>query len=168
MYYNFPRQQLCQPKENPVLSDSFTQIYILFLIGFRIGLPKMQRRVHISLPKIHKRFRIGVLKCIDGSVLAHLRFPSTFSNKNYSWGILLTIAIMKEKQHNNLFEIGWKLLYSEKKKWDKVFYIDIGKELTHWGFFFGKKTFYLVLMSWLIWVSNIKGLIFCMYMCTSV
>ena len=51
--------QPCQPKENPVLPDSFTQIYILFLIGFRIGPPKMHRRFRIGLPKIHRRFRIG-------------------------------------------------------------------------------------------------------------
>ena len=34
-------EQPCQPEENPILPDSFTQIYILFLIGFRIGPPKM-------------------------------------------------------------------------------------------------------------------------------
>ena len=28
-------------KENPVLCDSFTQIYILFTIGFRIGPPQV-------------------------------------------------------------------------------------------------------------------------------
>ena len=52
----------CQPEENPVLPDSFTQIYILFLIGFRIGPPKMHRRFRIGLPKIHRRFRIGPRK----------------------------------------------------------------------------------------------------------
>ena len=55
----FPEEQPCQPEENPVLPDSFTQIYILFLIGFRIGPPKMHRRFRIGLPKIHRRFRIG-------------------------------------------------------------------------------------------------------------
>ncbi len=54
-----PEEQPCQPEENPVLPDSFTQIYILFLIGFRIGPPKMHRRFRIGLPKIHRRFRIG-------------------------------------------------------------------------------------------------------------
>ena len=34
-----PEEQSCQPKENPVLPDSFTQIYIIFLKGFRIGPP---------------------------------------------------------------------------------------------------------------------------------
>ena len=65
-----PEEQPGQPEENPVLPDSFTQIYILFLIGFRIGPPKMPRRFRIGppkmqsrfpigLPKIHRRFRIG-------------------------------------------------------------------------------------------------------------
>ena len=54
-----PEEQPCQPEENSVLSDSFTQIYILFLIGFRIGPPKMHWRFRIGLPKIHRRFRIG-------------------------------------------------------------------------------------------------------------
>ena len=54
-----PEDQLCQPEENPVLADSFTQIYILFLIGFRIGPPKMHRRFRIGLPKMHIRFGIG-------------------------------------------------------------------------------------------------------------
>ena len=49
-----PEEQPCQPKENPVLPDSFTQIYIIFLIGFRIGPPKMHRRFRIGLPKIHR------------------------------------------------------------------------------------------------------------------
>ena len=49
-------------EENPVLPDSFTQIYILFSIGFRIGPPKMHRRFRIGLPKILRRFRIGTPK----------------------------------------------------------------------------------------------------------
>ena len=36
-----PLEQPCQPSKNPVVPDSFTQIYILFLISFRIGPPKM-------------------------------------------------------------------------------------------------------------------------------
>ena len=32
-------EQPYQPEENPILPDSFTWIYITFLIGFRIGLP---------------------------------------------------------------------------------------------------------------------------------
>ena len=43
-----PKAQPCQPEENPVLPDSFTQIYILFLIGFCIGPPKMHRRFILS------------------------------------------------------------------------------------------------------------------------
>ena len=43
-----PEEQPCQPKENPVLPDSFTQIYILFLIGFRIGPPIWNRMDNIS------------------------------------------------------------------------------------------------------------------------
>ena len=37
----------------------FTHIYILFLIGFRIGPSKMHRHFRIGLPKIHILFRIG-------------------------------------------------------------------------------------------------------------
>ena len=44
-----PEEQPCQPKENPVLPDSFNQIYIIFLIGFRIGPPIMHR--HIGPPE---------------------------------------------------------------------------------------------------------------------
>ena len=54
-----PEEQRCQPKENPVDPNSFTQIYILFLIGFRIGPSKMHRQFRIGLPKIHRQFRIG-------------------------------------------------------------------------------------------------------------
>jgi hypothetical protein len=53
-----PRSSLTSPS----LPDSFSQIYILFLIGFRIGPPKVNRRFRIGLPKIHRRFRIGPLK----------------------------------------------------------------------------------------------------------
>jgi hypothetical protein len=55
----FSEEQPCQPKENPVLPDSFTQIDILILIGFRIGPPKIHKLFRIGLPKIHRRFRIG-------------------------------------------------------------------------------------------------------------
>ena len=41
----------CQTEESPVLPDSFIQIYILVLVGFYIGPPKMHRRFHIGLPK---------------------------------------------------------------------------------------------------------------------
>jgi len=53
------------------------------------------RRFRIGLPKIHRRFRIG-----PPHVFLNL-LPQEF----HRWGILLTIAIMKEKQQNNLFEI---------------------------------------------------------------
>ena len=43
-------EQLCKSEENPIISDSFTQIYILFSIGFRVGPPKMHRRFHIGHP----------------------------------------------------------------------------------------------------------------------
>ena len=33
------KEQPCQPKEDPVLPEFYTQIYIIFLIGFRIGPP---------------------------------------------------------------------------------------------------------------------------------
>ena len=103
-----PMEQPCQPEENPVLPDSLTQIYILFLITFHIGPPKMHRRFHIGLPKIHRRFRTGHSKFHwrfhIGPPL--LRLPSIFSCQNStvseSW---CTMAIMKEKQQNFLFEI---------------------------------------------------------------
>ena len=81
-------------------------IYILFIIGFRIGPPKMHRRFLIRLPKIrrrfcisppkmHRRFRIG-----PHQVSLNLLLPE-FNR----WGILLTIAIMNEKQQNHIFGI---------------------------------------------------------------
>ena len=54
-----PEEQPCKPKKKTVLPYFFTEIYIQFLIGFRIGPPKMHRRFCIGLPKIHRRFRIG-------------------------------------------------------------------------------------------------------------
>ena len=72
-----------QPDENPVLQDSFTQIYILFLKYFHVGPPKMYRRFRIGLPKIHRRFRTG-----PPQVYLSL-LPPEFHER----GILLTIAI---------------------------------------------------------------------------
>ena len=43
-----PEEQPYQPEENPVVPDSFTLTFILFLIVFGI-----------SPPKIHRQFRIG-------------------------------------------------------------------------------------------------------------
>ena len=54
-----PKEQPCQPKENPVFPDYFTQIYILFIIGLRIGPPKMHRLFCSGVSKIHSKFRIG-------------------------------------------------------------------------------------------------------------
>ena len=34
-----------------MLSNSFTQIYILFQLGFHIGPPKMHRGFHIGIPE---------------------------------------------------------------------------------------------------------------------
>ena len=52
----------------------FYQIYIVFLIGIRIGPPKMHSWFRIGLPKMHIRCHIGP----PGSVLAllHLYLPS--------------------------------------------------------------------------------------------
>ena len=55
----------------------------------------MQRRFRIGPPKIQRRCRIGPPK-------VSLNF---LQQEFHSRGILLTIAIMKEKQQNNLFEI---------------------------------------------------------------
>ena len=62
---------------------------------FRIGLPKMHRRFRNGPPKMHRRFCIG-LPQVSLNLL-----PQEF----HSRGNLLTIAVMKEKQQNNLFEI---------------------------------------------------------------
>ena len=44
----------CQKtKENPILPDSFTHIFILFLMVFPIGPPKMHKHFCIGLPKTH-------------------------------------------------------------------------------------------------------------------
>ena len=52
-------------------------------------------------------FVLALLKCIDGSVLALLSFPQSVPTRIPQTGILLTIAIMKEKQQHNLLEIEW-------------------------------------------------------------
>ena len=49
-----PKEQLCQPEENPVLPDSFTQI-----LQFRIGLPKILGRFCIGPSEIHRWVRIS-------------------------------------------------------------------------------------------------------------
>ena len=65
------------------------------LLQFRIDLPKIHKRFRIGPPKMHRRFWIG-----PPQVSLNL-LPTEFNRR----GILLTIAIMKEKQQNNLFEI---------------------------------------------------------------
>ena len=112
-----PEEQPCQSKENPVLQDSFTQIYILFIIGFCIGPPKMHRWFRIGPSKIHRRFCIGPPKNHRrfpiGPPKIHKRFgigpPQVSLNllppEFHRQGILLTIGIMKEKQQKNIFEI---------------------------------------------------------------
>ena len=109
----------CQPKKNPILSDTFNQIFILFLIGFRIGPPKLHVRYRIGLPKMHRQFRIGPSKMHRrfriGPAKMHRRFrigpPLVSLNllppELHRQGIMLTNAIVKEKQQNNLFEIEW-------------------------------------------------------------
>ena len=53
---------------------------------------------------------LALLKSIDGSVLALLRLPSILSCKNSTVGeFWCTMAVMKEKQQNFLFEIEWPL-----------------------------------------------------------
>ena len=59
----------------------------------------MLRRFRIGPPKMHRRFRIGLLQ-VSLNLL-----PQEF----HSRGVLLTIAIMKEKQQKNLFEIEWQI-----------------------------------------------------------
>ena len=54
-------EQPGQTKENPVLPDLFTQIYILFMIGLRIDLPKCK-----------DCFVLAFLKSMDASVLVLL------------------------------------------------------------------------------------------------
>ena len=72
---------------------------------FNIGLLKIHRRFHIGPPKMHRGFRIDPPKI-------YLNF---LSPEFHRLGILFTIAIMKEKQQNNLFEIEWPILVSKWK-----------------------------------------------------
>ena len=53
------KEQPCQPQENPVLPDSFTKVYILFITGVRISAPRMHRWICIGLPKANWHFCIG-------------------------------------------------------------------------------------------------------------
>ena len=97
--------------------DLFTQFYIIFLICFHIGPPKMHWRFRIVLPKIHRLFPIYLPKMhrqfrIDPP---HV-FLQLFWAEFHKLGILLTIAIMNEKQQNNLFEIS-DFLWDKCQSW---------------------------------------------------
>ena len=65
-------------------------------IRFHIGLPKVYISFHIGPPKMHIWFCIG-----PPQVSLNLVPPELHRR-----GILLTIAILKEKQQNNRFEIA--------------------------------------------------------------
>ena len=69
------------------------------IIGVRYGPPKMHRLCRIGLPEVHRQFRIGPPKmhtrfCIGRPQVSLNLLPPKFQKR----GILLTIAIMKEKQ----------------------------------------------------------------------
>ena len=103
-----PEEQPCQSEENPVLPDSFTEIYILFVIGFHIGPPKIRRQFCIGLPKIHRQFCISPPKmhrrfCIGPPQVSLNLLPQEFHRRK----ILLTITIMKDKPQNNLLKLEY-------------------------------------------------------------
>ena len=73
----------------------------------RIDPPKMHGRLRIGLPQMHGRFHIGLSK-----LHGRLRMVQTIPTFGFPLNLLplvfyhwVTIAIMKEKQQNNLFEI---------------------------------------------------------------
>ena len=104
------RGQSPRGNPNPVLPDSFTQIYILFLIGL-MGLLKCINCSVMAFLKSTDGSVLALQKPVDGSVLALLRLPSIFSHQNVTVGeFLCTMAIMKEKQQNFIFEIEWFIL----------------------------------------------------------
>ena len=72
----------------------------------RIGLPKMYEWVRISLPKMPGHSVLTFLKCMDGSVWSHLRYPTQSAPTRYpQMEFGGSMAIMQEKQQNHLFEI---------------------------------------------------------------
>ena len=74
----------------------------------RISLLKMHGRFRIGLPEVHGRFRIDPPKWYMVLYGPTSGFPlNLLPLEFHSRGILLTIAIMHEKQRNNLFEIQW-------------------------------------------------------------
>ena len=86
-----------------------SQIYLLFLIGFCIGPPKLHRRFRIRLPKMHRHFRIGPPKMHRRFRVGPLQVSlNLFPPELHRRGIMLNTAIMKEKK--NLFEIEWSIL----------------------------------------------------------
>ena len=122
-----PEEQPCQSKENPIFPHSFTQIYIILLIGFCIGPPKMHRWFRIGPSKIHRLFCIGPPKNHRwfpiGPPQIHKRLgigppqvslnllPPEFNRQ----GILFTIGIMKEKQQKNILKYNYVYSYTSKR-----------------------------------------------------
>ena len=70
---------------------------------FRIGLPKIHRRFRIGPPTIHRRFHIG-----PPQVSLNL-LPPEFPPHS--------IAILKQKRENNLFEIECTILVFLSLSW---------------------------------------------------
>ena len=122
--------------ENPVLPESFTQIYILFLIdsvlallkctnGSKLTLLKSKDGSELALLKFIDGSKLALLKSIDGSELALLKsidgsvlalpnFSSIFSHHNSKVSEFgCTIASMQEKQQNFLFEIECHIFVNE-------------------------------------------------------
>ena len=109
---NFPRgkpkgnpwRAALPAQQNPVLPESFTQIYILFPICFRIDPPKMHRWFRICLPKILWLFCIGPPKIHRGFRIGSPQVTfNLLPQEFHSQRILCTIAIMQEKQQHFLF-----------------------------------------------------------------
>ena len=81
----------------------------------------------LALLKCTDGFVLAFLKSTEGSVLALLRLPSIFSCQNSIVGeFWCTMAIMKEKQQNFLFEIEWGWFpqwwsLPHMDKWLKIF-----------------------------------------------
>ena len=108
IYEGNSKEQPCQPEESPVLPDSFTQMYILFLIGFQICISRIHRRFHISLPKIHRRFRIFPPNSV--MALLNLYLPSWIRicpSEMHRRGIMMYPVYYKKKTLKTLFEILW-------------------------------------------------------------
>ena len=109
-----PEEQPCQPEENPILPDSFTQIYILFLIVFRIGPSKIHRGFRIGFLRSIDGSVLALLKCIDGSVLALLRFLSIFSHQNSTDGEFCWPLLLWQKSNKTTY-LKYNVYYHEKQ-----------------------------------------------------